>query len=573
MAAIIETDVLVIGGGLAGCWAAIRASELACKVVLVDKAVVGRSGASVFTNSMLAPPEDEDIPEWRAEIAEAGTWFSDQEWVELLLKEQRRRVADLTSWGVPFERDSGVLATSLARGHKKGRVIMFNGHDLMDVMKRKIIEKGVCLKQRVMVWDLLTSDGTHPTHGRIIGAIGLDTRTADIVIFLAKSVVVATGIIESKFRAGYVNNLTGDGPAMAYRAGARIVGMEFCLNNHVNAFDRKYWTGGSSLLQGLGARFVDRDGKEFVLKYDPELGHRMKLSSLCLAFAKERFEGKGPVYLDMRSFSPEKLALVKKVLPTQCVPFERANIDLKNHLLEINPIVALCSIGQGGIKIDAWCQSSLPGLFAAGSAAYNLVHGTYAMGGINLAFCNVSGFLAGENAAKYSQQVTFQGPKESQVSALKQKLLKPLQNKGSQIPDQIIEDFHRIIMPASVSQFRTQASLRGALKQIESLSALTIFAPDEHELVKAHEASNLLLLSRLTLHAALIRQESRDSHYRRDFPYRDDVNWLKRIVISRRQDNDLFTEFDPVPIWCYPDRPKEFKIAPHPVQYLVKTKK
>ena len=141
---IIDTDVLVIGGGLAGCWAAISAKESADRVTLLEKAVVARSGASTFTNSMLAPPPEGEVDAWLTEIVEAGEYLNDQEWVRNLLLEQPLRVEQMAGWGVPFERDSeGRLRRTPGRGHKKTGLIMCNGHRLMEAMKKKVLDSGV----------------------------------------------------------------------------------------------------------------------------------------------------------------------------------------------------------------------------------------------------------------------------------------------------------------------------------------------------------------------------------------------------------------------------------------------
>lgn len=568
---IINTDVLVIGGGLAGCWAAIRAKELANQVVLLDKAVVARSGASTFTNSMLAPTPEGEIDSWLREIVEAGEYLNDQEWVKNLLMEQPLRVKQMEEWGVPFEKDSeGNLRRTPGRGHKKTRLIMCNGHRLMEVMRKMALDSGVKLIPRVMMLDLLTSDGKHPTGEKIVGAIGFHTREGDLFICRAKAVVITTGIMDSKLRILYVNNLTGDGPAMAYRAGADLLGMEFCTVSKITRYEGRYYGGGSSLLQGFGAKFINGLGEEFIGKYDPELKNRSRISYLCQSFAKEHFEGRGPVYLDMRSFTEEQVEMVKKLLPSQMKPILKSGIDIREHPLLIDPVISIGSpSGQGGVRINTDCESSLPGLFAAGAAARNMVHGTYTVGGINLAFCNVSGYRAGESAARYANGTSLREPDKYQLEELEKSIFCPLERKEGISPNDVIERFQQITIPAPVSMFKRENRLRKALERLRGLSQEVedIEAKDVHDLVKAKEAENLVQLGKLVLTASLERRESRDTHYREDYPYRDDVDWLKWIVLKRGERAEVLVRHEQVPFEKYPVRPMERKRIPHPVQH------
>ncbi len=566
----IETDVLVVGGGLAGCWAAIRARDFVPRVTLLEKAQVARSGASVFTNSMLAPTADEELEQSTKELVEAGEFLNDQNWVRILLQEQHQRIADLVKWGVPFERTAdGQLATTPGRGHKRTRLIMCNGHRLMDLMKAKALEKGVQIQPRTMALELLTSDGQLPTRGRVIGVVGVDTRSGQLVVCHARAVIITTGILDCKLRAEYINNCTGDGPAMAFHAGAQLLGMEFCTQSRMNAFNDKYRFGGSSLLQGLGARFINRVGEEFIGLYDPELKNRSKLAWICQAIAKECFEGRGPVYFDMRSFTQEQLQLATRLLPSQMKSFERLGIDLTREPIKITPVVSISSTsGQGGVRIDTSCHSTLPGLYAAGSAAKNLVHGTYSTGGINLAHCNVSGYRAGENAGRAAAEEKSLPPHSAQVETLRKRILAPLTARGRPA-DEVTHELHKAVLTAGVCLFKNKPRLNAALQAVRRLAGEPVAAADAHELVKAHEVGNVLLMAGLCLEASLLREESRDDHYREDYPYRDDRDWLKWIVASRLPDGKTKVAAIPVPIENYPIKPAGTR-TPHPVQYTMK---
>ncbi len=138
-----DAEILVVGGGLAGCWAALRAAKLGKKVILIDKATVGRSGAATFAAGvMLAPQADDDLRAWQKEIVERGDYLNDQEWVQVLLEDQIRRIEDLRRWGAPFEiEEGGSLARVIGRGHQVARILMFHGKKLMELMARLIAQE------------------------------------------------------------------------------------------------------------------------------------------------------------------------------------------------------------------------------------------------------------------------------------------------------------------------------------------------------------------------------------------------------------------------------------------------
>ncbi len=135
--------VLVIGGGLAGCYAAIRAGDFASDVILVDKAKVSRSGASTFAAGViLGPTVGDNLDLWLKEIAERGEYLSDQDWVKVLLEDQIERIREMDSWGVPFEKDEkGSLARIIGRGHTHARLHMFHGKKRMETMRKKLLDK------------------------------------------------------------------------------------------------------------------------------------------------------------------------------------------------------------------------------------------------------------------------------------------------------------------------------------------------------------------------------------------------------------------------------------------------
>lgn len=559
-------DVLVVGGGLAGCWAAIRAKDLAKKVILVDKSAVARSGASTFAAGvMLGPMPGDNLKTWMKEIVERGEYMADQRWVEILLEDQCQRLKDLDEWGVPFERDAeGRPARILGRAHENTRIVMFHGKSLMEWMKKQVQAKGVEIHERVMVIDFLTSDGKSPTQGSVAGAVGLDTRTGEYVIFESGAVVISAGAISSKTGGGFTDNLTGDGVVMAFRAGAELMDMEFCFGGNITCWERKYGAAGINMIQGHGAWFLNNKGERFMERYDPILKERSRLSTICQAFVKEALEGRGPIFIDMTQFSQETIEKFKRVIPLTMRIFDEAGIDPRKKKVECTPRIGVGSqSGDGGIAINTDCETNIPGLYAAGVSARNLPQGTYAVGGVNLAFCNVSGYRAGENAAKYAAGIKEKGINPKQVEVLQETINFPLRQQKGLEPDELFAKIHEVVLPTHVSLFKSEEKIKQVLQRIEKIKKEdlpNVKASDPHELIKANEVRNFITCAELIYTAALQRKESRSWHYREEYPYRDDAHWLKRFIMKRKADG---LEIYSVPIDASPFRPEKMEKIPH----------
>lgn len=265
----IETDVLIIGGGAAGLWASLRAKDFCPRVLVVDKSKVTRGGASVHTHCVLAPVPEENLHECLEEIVVEGGYMCNQKWAERLLREQSDRIRDLVSWGAPFRKDaSGKMYTAKDRKQVVNNSIYLLGSQMMEKMKAQAQSKGVEFMERVAVEELLTSDGQQPTRGRAVGAIGFHTRSGEPYIFKAKTVIICTSLISAELY-NMTNNLTGDGHAMAFRAGAKLSGLEFGQVPNFPLVNRKVSTGHPAVFQLYGAKLVNSLGEELIEKYYP----------------------------------------------------------------------------------------------------------------------------------------------------------------------------------------------------------------------------------------------------------------------------------------------------------------
>ncbi|MEE8448348.1 MAG: FAD-binding protein [Thermodesulfobacteriota bacterium] len=548
----IDVDVLVVGGGLAGCFAAIRAREFCAKVALVEKAVVARSGSAVFCHDFLAPLPEGELDNWLRDIVEHTEFMSDQRYAEILLLEQRDRLNDLVSWGVPFERDeAGQLLLSVGRGHKRSRVVLGDCRKMLEIAKAVAVSKGVKLIERVMVTDLLTSDGHHPTKGKIMGAVGIHTRGGGFITFKARAVILCTGVIGTKIHGAYADNLTGDGQAMAFRAGAELAGLEFNFGSSFFTPCRgKPALVGIWALQTLGAHIVNKQGERFMERYVPERGDRRATQGLIAqAMTKEIMEGRGPTYFDIRHFAPEKYSQLERILPIRMAAFRDAGLDLRKDLLDCRPVLTYIGTGGcGGIRINLFGETNIPGLLAAGVSA-QFPGCAESLSGVKLAYSGVLGYRAGERAGEYARQADESRPDPDQLARVKEQVLSPLSRKDGPSPGQLYSRLSQLLARPNISFIKTETGIRKVLalaKEVEGEFG-QVSARDTHQLVKANELRSLISLLPPVFTCSLERKESRLTHYRVEYPYRDDVEWLKWLVINQG-DRGLEVTAVPLPL-------------------------
>lgn len=571
---ILDTDVLVIGGGMGGLRAAIRARELVPNVLLVDKAAPARSGASLYVHSQMAPWElsEAEITEWMREFAENTSYLADQEWVGFFLREAPQRIRELEEWGVRFEKNSdGTLKYVTVRGNRVCKTVNADGRQVVEVMRERALKVGVRIVERIAITDLLTSDGRHPTKGNVIGAVGLHARTGQPVIIRAKAVIVATGPVNSKNRQGNCDQLTGDGHIMCYRAGAQLTGMEFCQRAYFCYWERKCQAPGQAKLQGLGARLINARGERVLERYDPDWMEMTSLSNIVRAIICENLEGRGPCYFDMRHFSEEDVATLRRVTPFLTKAFDEFGIDIRRQVAQSDAFASLGSTHGLGVLLDMNAATNIGGLFVVGYAGCLMGNMSGSFASFPSTFAHVSGHRAGEVAARVAQETSKAELDMSQVRALLSEQYAFGERNTDVRPYDVFREIWRLTVPASFSFFKTEANIKqvmGGLKKIREEMLPQVSAPDAHELVKANEARSYVSVAELCCLAALERKESRGPHYRRDYPFRDDENWLKWIILERDGEGEgVKITYRPLPFDRY--RIKPSKLEKIPINYYV----
>lgn len=572
-----EADVLVVGGGLAGLWAAIRARDFSREVVVIEKGKIARSGTSIFCHTTYAPLPASEYGSYLKEQVDRSTCLGDQRLMEVFLREISDRIKDMISWGVEFERNpDGSLRTEAVRGQKVTRSALYTGRQMMMKMREEALRRGIKFEERVMITDIITSDGTLPTKGRVTGAIGLNTRTAELIVFSAPGIVLSTGPMSTRTNILYSNGLSGDGHAIAFRTGAEILNIELCVSQTFGIWNRSISAGGQQQFLMNNARIVNRLGERIMERYraearanNPEFEGHVEFGDICRAIAIENMEGRGPCYFDLRGWSRDNIEKMRKVLPATMSAFEDAGIDVSKHLLESTPVTATyCTSHQAGLRVNTEFETTIPGLFAAGVTAF-------AGAGVSpQGFCNVSGYRAGEYAARRAQGVGRVSPDRLQAELLGEKALAWMNNKSGPTPDSLYSELNNLMVSYKASFFKQERRVKDTLKALERLEKEELpgaSARDAHDLIKLNEFRNALMVLKLIYTASLERKESRFGHFREEHPYRDDINWLKWTVAKNDGAGGISLRTEPVPFDSYPVKPDKLSKIPSVTPYVIKS--
>jgi len=555
-----QAQVLIVGGGFGGVWAALRAAELTTGVVLVEKAYVSRSGASTISGGVTTCPQDgDDLAKWAREFITHGGYMCNQDWTAQLLEGQRDRVRQLADWGVPISRDKdGSIRRFSSRGMIDVRCMQYSPKAAMEELRRQALARGVRILDRVFITDLLTTDGVYPTRGGVCGAFGFDVRSGECIAFSARSTILATGAMSMK-GTHQIDNVVCDGAAMAYRAGARLVDLEFGFGGTFSLLMSKFVLGSYNVAIAHGATLINAAGERFMARYDPIRYERSELSRVVAAFAKEVIDGRGPVYVDMRGCDPsywqdlKTVAQIKGggVLLSDAVP------DPKTWPLAIEPSWGLWNGARSGLMIDLKCRTNLSGLFAAGVAAKSTATGTHASAGVPTAFSMTSGYIAGEAAAEAARNVAQHSVNPHVLRELESNVRAPLARKNAKTADDLHDELTTLERSVIETMQLSKKKLVDLIDRSEELlsEAERCGAADVHDLAKLHEARNIAESIRLVYKSAIDRTESREQFYREDYPETDNEEWFCWHGVTRT-DSGMRFDRERIPLESYAVKPE-----------------
>lgn len=541
---LVETDVLVVGAGAGGLFAALSAkrnSPPGTRVTIVDAWMVGRSGHTAFSNAwtVVVTPDD-DIDLITREIIAGNDMVCDQALVRQVLAGSWARMQDMEDLELRFAKDdAGKYVRRPTRGLDATRVLCPDGGGLEFSwrLRRGLEAAGVQILDRVFVTGLMRGAGGD----RVTGAVGMHSRTGEFQVISARSTIVCTNAIT--FRSGFVRDLTGTGTLLAYKAGAALRNMEFSYTRP--STPRFYFEGIAFAIQE-GARFLNSKGERFMLEYEPQWGDESDVPRIARAMAIEKQKGNDPLYLDM-SLVPEKVReyFIKSNVKWMEYFYRKLGKETRTDMFGSAPYYPLNQMTKGGVATGPDCRSGVPGLLAAGLAQAGACNH---FAGFHIGMCIGTGWIAGNSAVENLQQLSAPKLDGAEVRALFAETFRERDDKAGEKSDELLKDLQQLMFAHDVSVWKRADRLAAAQKKLAAIRAefAGLAAPHTHELVRLKETEAMLLAADLILSTSLMRTESRMSHFREDFEARDDANWMQWIDIRDAGGKPAFS-LTPIP--------------------------
>lgn len=556
-----KTNVLVIGAGGAGLRAAVEAKANGADVIVVNKGVSGESGCtkSAASDWMAfgdafghADPNDSPREHW-IDIMVKGGLLCEPELSKNIAFNAPDRFMDLEKWGADFDKTKdGKFVQILSDGARFPRACgkgADTGPVIVKVLMQKAYELDVQFVDNISTVDLILDDSNN-----VVGCYGIDRKTQELVIFEANAVVLASGGAGKTYALNvFPEGMFGDGYAMAYRAGAELVNMEFVQIGPSIVHPIHFALSG--VFWRLNPRITNKHDQEFIPKYIPDgvdISKAIYIKGVSYPFTirnaskwvdvgvyTEIAEGRGTehngIYMDISHNDP-------KVIETEArVPFNhlmKYGIDLRKDKVEFAPAIQHFN---GGVRITNKAEASILGLYAAGEVAGGQ-HGADRPGGNALADCQVHGKIAGENSAKFALAKTMKGISKDKISDIEKEYAELIKDrKGDVSPEKAIADM-QWMMWKNASVVRTEKGLKSLISYISKVPSPK-FGKDE--VCKYLDYRNMLIIGNMIANNALMRNESRGTHYRADCKAVNDPSWLKQIVIVNK-DGKMTQSFNPI---------------------------
>ena len=566
-------DIVVIGGGGAGLRAAIAIAETdpRLSVAIVSKVYPMRSHTvSAEGGAAAVAGEDDSLDQHAYDTVSGSDWLCDQDAVEAFVAEAPRELLQLEHWGCPWSRKpDGHIAVRAFGGMQKLRTWFAADktgfHLLHTLFQRVLAYPDVVRYDEWFVTTLLVDDG------RVRGVVAIEAATGRIETILADAVIVCTGGCGRVFPFTTNGNIkTGDGMALAFRAGAPLKDMEF-VQYHPTGLP---FTGIliTEAARAEGGWLLNKDGYRYLQDYDlgkptpepklrsMELGPRDRVSQ---AFVREQEKGRtvdtlyGPVvYLDLRHLGADLIDTKLPFVRELCCNYQ--HIDPVTELVPVRPVVHYM---MGGVHTDIHGATTLPGLYAAGEAACVSINGANRLGSNSLPELLVFGARAGSAAAEYattvrSASLAVQAQARTEERRLEHELTRHAEG-GERIAD--IRTDMQATLETAAGIYRDGPTLTKAVDQIRLLQERFAKAGiDDHshtfntELTALLELSGMLDVAQMIIESALHREESRGAHQRTDFPNRDDEHFLAHTLVHRESDGTARIDHLPVTITRWP---------------------
>jgi len=570
-----ETDVLVIGGGMAGLFAAVKAHDAGTRVMLVSKGRLGSSGETPFAKGIFAydaTREKLSIDEFVETVSRSALGTNNAVYTRQMAEHSLARVNELREWGF-F--DSPLYNSSFSK---------------------PITERNIPVMERIIITHLIKEEG------RIAGAAGFSLDEAKAYIFNAKSVILCTGAGGFKPNGFPICDLTHDGTIMAYNIGAKVTGKEWndghpgqsvnaadCFGGWHGMFERKPGTTGVEVHHDLG---VDLNYRVYVAGSPiqmerPGMGVENNVQGgpyvpgeFNRSAQRSRGNGPGGDSTAGRGNGPEGDSTARRGEgpgsdstagrggeqagggPPEGGPPDRdgkgsgeGGAPPAMGGMPVGGSSAGMSIhkSEGLVPVNEKCESTIPGLYAAGDALGSYMAGAiYTQVGSSLSGSAVQGAIAGEAAAEYSKKINPVLIPKAKIEEIQEEIWAPLKRKAGYSPAWVTQTLQGIMIPNFIIYIKKENLMNAALAYVEELRdhhMPMLRAADMHELRLAHETANMIVTAEMKLKASLMRKESRCSHYRLDYPEMDDVNWRAWINIFMGADGSMQFEKQPFGSW------------------------
>jgi len=529
----LQADVLIVGSGGTGLRAAIEARDIGAKVLIVSKGGFPSGCTAVAMGGMLAAFDREDSRDRHFDdTLRGGNHLNNRKLVRLLVDHAVERTRDLERYGTEFEKRGEKYRLFPYTGSSVPRGVValepYRGGYIKGLVN-EVRRLGITILEHVMITDLLKERDT------IIGAAGLELETDTLLIIGAKAVVLAAGGGGNLYHlTTNPAGITGDGYALAYRAGAQLQDMEF-IQGRVCMISPETMRGipppGDGLVT-LGGRFYNGLCERYMRKYHPEKLELVTRAQMAICAQREIQAGRcgphGGVFGDLSGVPKEELSKFKGFMEACAAekfdptwqPYEWA--PGAHHFM-------------GGVVINEWCETGVPGLYAAGEVAAG-IHGANRLAGNALTETQVFGAFAGRHAAEAARLDSPRAVPRGQADVIRDRILKVLKGDGGADPLELKNELTEV-MSRYVGVIRDEDGLRKAAKMLdrineEKIGNLCMRGERSFEmLAQLLEVENLLMVGCLVTKAAMLRRETRGAHNREDYPELDEA-WARNIVLQ-----------------------------------------
>ena len=539
----LESDVLVIGAGGAGMYAALEAARAGASVILADRSLIGRGGATVMAQMTVAVALGEQTPDsWEYHLADtlaAGRGLCNESLSAMLCQDGPARIREMDAWKVGWAREGDHIAQIHAPGHDRARCVyvdvLSTGPAVSRTLRTQLnLASGIRRIGDLAIVDIVVRDG------QACGAVAVHLSTGQTVTLAAKSVVIATGGLTRLYRRNSASfNMGGDGYALALRAGAELIDMEFVqffpighLAPRLVGMDPIMW---DPFRYKLGGKLLNGELQEFEEDYatrDARSDGKYVLTRdrATYAISKEVEAGRGsPAGGAYLSFQHVPDAELRRAFGPVIDRLAANGIDLTKQLVEVAPIA---HYHMGGIRVDETMQSTIPGLYACGEAIGG-ANGANRLSGNAITEAFVFGARAGQAAAKNAAAASSHWSDAAAAPTVD--LLRSADKRDTPNLAVAVTDL-QALMADKVGPFRTEEKLGEAIVEIDRMASELGAAPPSSGmsfdplLIDWLDLRNMLQVAKAVAVPALARKESRGAHQRDDHPGLEEAWTLNQII-------------------------------------------